>query len=179
MSSWLYCSPSFLVSSCSSFSPTENPSTKPGRAGHMLSTWPCLFPTPGLCSGCSACLEWLSPNISSACNPCSGKAWRTECKGPENVQHHGIWSQCSDVTLSKLDVVLQGSTSQRENPAPETGTFLIDTRLFAFQKDSKWIRLGFKVFALGLSNRLGVVDSIETWNFGMLCLEGYSEVLSF
>lgn len=63
--------------------------------------------------------------------------------------------------------MFQGSTTQRENSASETGTFPVDTRLFAFQKDSRRIRLGFKVFGMGLLNRLRVVDSIETWNFGM------------
>lgn len=28
--------------------------------------------------------------------------------------------------------------------------------------------MGFKVFGLGLLNRLTVIDSTETWNFGIL-----------
>lgn len=41
----------------------ETPAVKPRR----LSNGPCPSLTLGLCSGCSACWEWLSYNISSVC----------------------------------------------------------------------------------------------------------------
>lgn len=134
-----------------------------------LSNWPCLCLTPSLCSGCSACLEWLSLNISSVCNPPSGEGlecW-VESSGDCSTTWHFIPGQRCH-TLSELDVVLQGTTPQRESSACETGTFHRDTGLFAFWKDPRWIQLGFKVFGLGLLNRLTVLDSIETWNSEIL-----------
>lgn len=73
LSSWPCSSPILPGSSYFYSCPTENPLGRPGRAAYRLCNWPCLPLTPGLCSGCSTCLEQLSPNISSGCTLYSGE----------------------------------------------------------------------------------------------------------
>lgn len=129
------------------------PNRKPFRQARKGQPWavhlalPVL--TPGLCWHCLACLEGLSPNISSVYKPSSGEGlecWvQSRCPECVTTQHVRPVQGCH--TLSKLNVgnLLQRTTTQRENSISTIRTFPRNSTLFAFQKNSKWIQRGFKV----------------------------------
>lgn len=97
-------------------------SVKWGRAAYRLCNWPCLSLTPGLCSGCSTCLEQLSPDISSGRTLCRGEGlghWVQSSPEERSILFHAVMSP---LLQAKCCWPASGTSTQRENLTSETGT---------------------------------------------------------